>query len=76
MRKLVFDAYQYDKDKFIKAYDNHCADVTEYFKYREDDLLTINICDDKDGWEKLCLFLNKPIPKVDFPFIMDKKKKN
>jgi hypothetical protein len=27
----------------------------------------MNICDDGDGWEKLCKFLNKPIPDMEFP---------
>ena len=29
--------------------------------------LNMNICDNGDGWEKLCKFLDKEIPDVDFP---------
>lgn len=31
------------------------------------DYLDMNICDEGDGWEKLCKFLNKPIPDMEFP---------
>lgn len=41
--------------------------VQQFFKEKpKDKLLTINICDG-EGWEKLCTFLNRPIPKEDFP---------
>jgi hypothetical protein len=32
-----------------------------------ENILHMNICDDGDGWEKLCKFLNKEIPNIDFP---------
>ena len=31
--------------------------------------LKINICDDGDGWEKICPFLNVPIPDIPFPHL-------
>ena len=40
--------------------------IKEYFKNRQNDLLVMNICDG-EGWEKLCSFLNKPVPDVPFP---------
>jgi len=39
-------------------------EVREYFKDRPDDLLIMRIT---DGWEKLCQFLNKPVPQEEFP---------
>ena len=27
----------------------------------------MNICDNGDGWEKLCKFLDKEVPNADFP---------
>ena len=33
-----------------------------------DNVLKMNICDDGDGWEKLCKFLNKEIPNIEFPY--------
>ena len=32
-----------------------------------ENILHMNICDDGDGWEKLCSFLNVPIPGISFP---------
>ena len=45
---------------------NHNESVKEHFKDRPDNLLVINIYEG-DGFEKLCPFLNKPIPKEVFP---------
>jgi hypothetical protein len=57
---------EYDEDIFSQKYDQHLEDVKEYFKHREADLLILNICEG-DGWDKLCAFLGKEIPKKPFP---------
>jgi len=41
-------------------------EIIEYFKDRSDQLLVMNITKG-DGWEKLCKFLDKPIPDQPFP---------
>ena len=41
-------------------------DVLEYFKDRPDDLLIMNI-PAGDGWEKVCAFLDLPVPDEGFP---------
>ena len=67
IRKMhIFHCINYDADYFSILYDNHFRNVKYYFKDREQDLLTIDICGG-DGWEKLCLFLNKGIPDITFP---------
>ena len=69
LTRLHLDLYGrtvFDRKKFTKAYDRHVRDVYSYFKQREKDLLVINICKG-EGWEKLCSFLNKPIPEEPFP---------
>jgi len=33
----------------------------------KDRWLEMNICDNGDGWDKLCLFLNVPVPDIPFP---------
>ncbi len=55
-----------DKITIIKMYNDHKKNVIEYFKDRPNDLLIIDIIGG-DGWNKLCKFLNKPIPKMPFP---------
>ena len=55
-----------DKKNIIKLYNDHKKNVIEYFKDRPSDLLILDIIGG-DGWEKLCKFLNKPIPDIPFP---------
>jgi len=55
-----------NKDAWTKRWNEHNADVKEYFKDRPEDLLVINICNG-DGWEKLCPFLDVEMPDSPFP---------
>ena len=50
----------------IQAYEKRNKQVIEYFKERPSQFLVMNIIDG-EGWNKLCMFLNKPIPKKPFP---------
>jgi len=52
---------------WVKQRAEHHAKVFEYFADRPDDLLVLNICSG-DGWDKLCPFLDKPIPEIPFPW--------
>ena len=38
------------------------------FEIPKDSWLEMNICDNGDGWNELCLFLNIPIPDIPFPY--------
>jgi hypothetical protein len=53
-------------ERLIQEYKKHNKQVIEYFKNKPSQLLVMNIFEG-DGWEKLCSFLNKPIPKRPFP---------
>lgn len=66
INERVYGAYQFDQDRFSKAYDNHLQDVFEYFHARPNDLLVMDITNG-DGWDKLCPFLQLPVPEVPFP---------
>jgi hypothetical protein len=45
----------------LRIYDEHNNGVLEYFKDRPNDLLVL--CWERgDGWEKLCKFLDVPVP--------------
>ena len=50
---------------YMNRHLSHIVDVLLYFKNRPDDLLVLNITSG-EGWEKLCPFLNKPIPLIPF----------
>lgn len=52
--------------KVIKEYEEHNEDVISYFQKNPSQLLVMNVFEG-DGWEKLCGFLGKPIPKKLFP---------
>jgi len=54
-----------EKNLFIDAYVARNEAIKVYFRDRND-LLLINF-EEGDGWEKLCKFLDKPIPFIPFP---------
>jgi hypothetical protein len=53
---------------YIALYERHNKEVREFFRDRPDDLLIMDFTRG-DGWEKLCSFLNKEIPGVQFPHL-------
>ncbi len=54
------------KENTIAVYCSHNEEVVQYFKDRPDDLLILDLTQG-DGWDKLCAFLDCPIPDVPFP---------
>jgi len=67
-RSILWKSLIFNKEKFIQGYHKHHSKVLEYFKNREQDLLIINL-DDIDKFKKLCNFLEKPIPNVEYPHL-------
>ncbi|MGF1458210.1 MAG: sulfotransferase family protein [Leptolyngbyaceae cyanobacterium] len=65
-RMMLYETVTFDRQKFIDAYHRYHADVRRYFKDRLGDLLEMDITAG-DGWEKLCPFLELPIPDQPFP---------
>jgi hypothetical protein len=55
-----------NEEKYIARYEHHNEEVLEYFKDRPDDLLVFRLTEG-DGWEKLCRFLHKDVPNIEFP---------
>jgi hypothetical protein len=53
------------EEVYIERYQRHNREVQEYFKDRPDDFIVMNF--PGDGWEKICGFLGKSIPKEEFP---------
>ena len=62
----------YREELLAEAYTRHKNQVLDYFQNRSDDLLIINIIDG-EGWEKLCPFLDVPIPTLEFPHVTGNK---
>ncbi len=65
-RKKTWGSVDFNEARRKRVYKKHVREVKEYFKKRKNKLLIMDICGG-DGWEKLCPFLNKPIPKRKFP---------
>lgn len=64
---MHFGINQFNKQLFIKNYEEHNYRIEEYFRGRKN-LLIINF-DEGHGWAEICQFLNLPIPEVSFPHI-------
>lgn len=58
-QQIVYGADErtlYDKEKYIAHYEKHNADIIEYFRFRPQDLLVLNLAE-KNAGEKLGSFL-------------------
>jgi fructose-1,6-bisphosphatase/inositol monophosphatase family enzyme len=68
-RRLFEDLYGtniFDEQSFAAGYERFVAGVREYFRQRPGDLLELNVSAG-EGWEKLCPFLDRPVPDAPFP---------
>ena len=63
----VPDDKLYDKEMLIENYKIYNRTVFEYFNYRENDLLVLNVAE-KGAYKKLCDFLNKKCESSEFPW--------
>jgi len=69
-RKIVYGYFmpQENPEHHIAFYNSYNQRVVEYFSAKPGKLLTI--CWEKgDGWEKLCSFLDLPVPTIPFPHL-------
>lgn len=66
IRTRLYRSIPFDEEIYSQVYDDVLADVREYFRERPDDLLFLNVTEG-EGWEKLCPFLGKGIPRRPFP---------
>jgi hypothetical protein len=56
---------------YLQRYRDHNRDVFDYFKNRKTDLLVLDLTQDFT-WQKLCEFLDKPLPHLPFPYLNPK----
>lgn len=68
VRLAQYGSGMFVKDRFRRVYEQHIAAVEEHFKDRPQDLLRMNVFDG-DGWQKLCPFLDKPLPDTPYPSV-------
>jgi hypothetical protein len=55
-----------NEDLYLERFKSHNQGVKEYFKNRSDDIIVMDF-KQGDAWEKLCTFLDVPVPKKAFP---------
>ena len=63
----VTDEEPYKKDILIEHYNRHLKNVIDYFKFREEDLLILNVAED-GSYKKLTSFLGVKTDKTEFPW--------
>jgi len=70
MRRWIYGAGspKGNEASYVRRFEDHNKDVIEYFKYRPEDLLVMNLAKE-DGWKQLCSFLGKPHPSMPFPHV-------
>ncbi|MTI38300.1 sulfotransferase family protein [Fulvivirga lutimaris] len=56
------------KQKMIDHYNDHYSTAIEFLKANEVDILEFD-SNEGNGWNKLCSFLDKPIPKKKYPYL-------
>lgn len=62
----LYGCFEFDPEKYASGYTRFVDGVLDYFKDRPQDLLVIDICGG-DNWQRLCAFLDKPLPDIPFP---------
>ena len=68
-RRLFSDLYGtdvFEEEGFASGYRRFVDGVRDYFQERPQDLLVLDVSGG-EGWEKLCAFLNRPVPDIPFP---------
>ena len=64
----LFGTTEYDEKLFLDTYRKYNDEVFNYFSNRSDDCLVIDFTKG-EGFEKLCPFLDQPIPDSPFPVV-------
>jgi hypothetical protein len=63
--KKLYGQVTWDREVWRDGYENHVERVRKFSSSHP--VLTINITEGA-GWDKLCPFLNKPVPEEEFPW--------
>jgi hypothetical protein len=67
-RAILYKTTVFDREKFLESYDRYHRFVCDYFKDRPNDILLLDL-KDQNKWGKLCNFLEKPIPNIEYPHL-------
>ena len=67
LRKYIYGCIRFNRDKYIKTYENHFRNGVRFFEQNDSSRLLILNISNGETWQELCIFLNKPLPNVEFP---------
>ena len=73
VHQILYGRRDFDRETMLARYRRHNAEVMDYFRYRRQDLLVMDMDlgwpkeDPRAHWYELCGFLDKPIPSVQYP---------
>lgn len=69
MRTDLYKGRYFDRNVYKESYNRHISEVITFFAERNklDNLLIVNLIEEKLPWVPLCEFLNIRIPSQDFP---------
>jgi len=67
-RMTLYGTVSFDELKMTCTYLRHHAEVRRYFRDREADLLEVDFTRG-DNWERICSFLEIPVPNDPFPHL-------
>jgi hypothetical protein len=67
-RMTLYGTVSFDELKMTDTYLRHHAEVRHYFRGRAHDLIEVDFSRG-DGWEKICAFLDLPVPNEPFPHL-------
>jgi hypothetical protein len=67
-RMTLYGTVCFDEEKMTRTYLRHHSEVRRYFCDRAHDLLEVDFTQG-DGWEKICRFLDLPVPNDPFPHL-------
>jgi len=67
VNRHLYGSTDFDTARHMAALRRYEAEVEDYFRGRDGDLLRLDICGG-EGWPELCAFLDLPEPQVPFPW--------
>jgi hypothetical protein len=65
-RVATYGVLDYNEERYRYVYETHSRNVRHYFRDRPQDLLILDVCGG-EGWDRLCPFLQVPVPAASFP---------
>jgi hypothetical protein len=63
----LYGRKDFDAEVFLARYRRHNAEVIEHFRRSGPEKLLVLDVEAGDGWDKLCRFLDRPVPTVPYP---------